>query len=422
MPGPLAGVRVVEFTQIIAGPFGGMLLADLGAEIIKVEPPEGEPWRHQASAVRGESRNFHSLNRGKRDLVVDLSRPEARPVVERLARWADAAIINYRPGTAERLGIDYETLARLNPRLIYCENTAFGRRGPLAGLAGYDLIVQAASGQLVSDGKARDGVPAPTVPAVADFSAGILIALGVTAALYHRKETGRGQRVDVSLLGAALAVLTNQWNYQAAVDVEWLPGFLEELNRLRREGRPYEEMLALRQNRRAVLRGQIYYRVYQTRDSFVAVACLSNALRARFLQVTGLQDPRFQDPGRADPTIPFDELGPRLVEEAEALFRTRTTDEWIEAFQAAGIPVGPVRFPEELWDDPQILANDLVVEFDHPALGPFKMAGPPLRFSETPVEAGTPSPTLGQHTDEVLRSLGFDDEAIQGWRDAGVVR
>ena len=206
MSGPLNGVRVLEFTEIIAGPFAGMMLSDMGADVIKVEPPWGEPWRFAQEFAPTESRRFISLNRGKRSLPLDLTRPEGLEIVYKLVPSMDAVIINARPDVPAKLGIDYETLSALNPRLIYCDNTAFGRQGPHSHRPGYDLIVQAMTGLMASEEKVADGVPQPIVSsAVADFTTGVAIAWGVCAALYNRERTGKGQKIETTLLGTALA-------------------------------------------------------------------------------------------------------------------------------------------------------------------------------------------------------------------------
>ena len=208
MPGPLEGVKVLEFTEIIAGPLGGMLLADMGADIIKVEPPWGEPWRIIQQIIPNEGRQYMSLNRGKRCLTLNLKQPEAREVVYRLLPDMDVVLINARPDVPKSLGIDYETLSAMNPRLVYCSNTAFGTDGPWSLMPGYDIVAQGVTGLMTSEAKMKDdGTPEQIVSTpIADYSTGIAMAWGVSAALYHRERTGRGQKIEASLLGSALAV------------------------------------------------------------------------------------------------------------------------------------------------------------------------------------------------------------------------
>ena len=422
MAGALQGIRVLEFSEIIAGPFCGMLLSDMGADVIKVEPPEGEPWRLIAEFVPKESRWYISLNRGKRNLTLDLNRPEAREIVRRLVPDMDVAIVNYRPDVAEKLRIHYESLSALNPRLIYCDNTAFGRKGPQAHRGGYDIIVQGLTGLMALDGKAVDGAPQiPRLPA-ADFVAGTMMAWAICAALFHRERTGRGQKVETSLLGAALAATTWRFLKVHAVDTEWQQEFLDKIHHARQNGLEYEELQELLTAQRPVVRvGNIYYRVFKTRDSFVVVGCLADSLRKKLCSVLGLHDIRFEpdwDPGSPE----AQEFGQRLIAQAEQIFLQRTTEEWLRIFDQQGIPAGPFRFTEELLDDPQVLANDLVTEVEHSLVGTVRTVGPPFKMSDTPLRVQRPSPALGEHTDAILGELGYTQEQIEGLRAAAVVR
>ena len=202
--GPLAGIRVLEFTQIIAGPFACQHLADMGADVIKFEPIEGEPWRLLQELVPKESRVYASLNRGKRSIALDMNRSESRDAIHRMAKDADVVVINYRPGVAEKLGIDYDTLSAINPKIIYCENTAFGRKGPLAKRGGYDIVVQGLTGLMAGESKMEGAVPTYIYPAIADYATGIQMSNSICAALFHRERSGEGQRIDCTLMGTAL--------------------------------------------------------------------------------------------------------------------------------------------------------------------------------------------------------------------------
>lgn len=423
MPGALEGIRILEFTQIIAGPFGGMLLSDMGADVIKVEPLQGEPWRLALQFIPGESKTYMSLNRGKRSLPLDLTRPEAEEIIRKMIPDIDVVVINARPDVPANLGIDYETLSAINPRIIYCDNTAFGRRGPNSYRPGYDLIVQAMTGLMAAEGKINDGVPQQiTSTAVADYATGIAIAWGVCAALYVRERTGKGQKVDTTLLGTALGLQTGGFMEVDSFDGERRREFMGTLETLREAGIPYEEVD--RQYRSALSPwrgGNIYYRTYQAKDGVLAVACLSDRLRKRVADILGIDDPRFE-PG----FDPFDEEtianGEALAKTAEGLFKESTVDEWLTAFDAVGVPCGPVRYVQELLDDQQVVANDLVVELEHSLAGPIRMVGPIINMSETPLEVQSASPSLGEHTDEILGELGLNDEAIQRLKDDGVTR
>ena len=421
MSGPLTGVRVLEFSEIIAAPFGGMLLADMGAEVIKVEPPWGEPWRLNSQFVPLESKTYISINRGKKSLPLDLSKPAAREIVGRLVPRTDVVIVNYRPDVPAKLGIDYEALSALNPRLIYCETTAFGRHGPESARPGYDIVIQAMSGLMAMDGHLQGGVPQVITPAVADFSTGIAIAWAVSAALYNRERTGQGQRVDTSLLGTALGLQANRFLWIEATDTESRQSLLEGLTELRSQGKSYQEMQEHHRAHTFTPLLNIYYRTYQTRDSVIAVGCLSDPLRKKLLSVLGLHDIRFDagyDAG-SDEALAFAQA---LHGKAEAIFRQRSAAEWLRDLDAAGVPAGPVRFPEELVDDPQVLANGFQADLDHSLVGRMKMTGPLVQMSETPLEATASSPALGEHTDDLLRDLGYSADDVQGLRDAGVTR
>ncbi len=422
MPGPLAGVRVLEFSQIIAGPFAGMLLADMGAEVTKFEPLEGEPWRVFVELVPKESRTFLSLNRGKRDVAIDMSRPEARDVIHRLVRHSDVVIINYRPGVAEKLGIDYETLTAINPKLIYCENTAFGRKGPLAHRGGYDLIVQAMSGLMAGEGKLQGAVPTFIYPAVADYATGIMISNAICAALYSREKTGEGQRIDCTLLGTAIALQTSQFTWIDAFDDAIIPPLLDGLKAARARQDDFLQQQGVHRQFRPVGAGNIYYRVYQTSDGFIAVAGLSAALWAKVRAATGIVDPRVQPDGSFVQNPEGWEVdGPKLVAEVEKLYMTKTTAEWGALLEAEGVPSGPVHFIEELFEHPQAVENGLVAELEHPLLGRHRMVGPAFQMSKTPIAPQGPSPVLGADTDTVLREAGLSDADIAALYETGVV-
>ena len=422
MPPPLNGVTVLEFSEIIAGPYGGMLLADMGADVIKIEPPWGEPWRFQDSFIPNESRGFISLNRGKRSLPLNLNRPEAKRIVDQLIPDTDVVVINARPDVPYNLGIDWERLSAKNPRLIYCDNTAYGRKGPDSYRPGYDLIVQAMSGLMASEGKIVDGTPRHIVSTpVADYATGIAIAWGVCAALYHRERTGKGQKVETSLMTTALNLQNYRFIQVAAVDDERRAEFADELVRDRADGTAYEKIYERYLERFSARRHgfQVYYRTYQAKDGVLAVGCLSDRLRKRVSDLVGLDDIRFQpgyDPD-SEETAVFNEA---MVTKAEKLFREKTVEEWLTLFDEAGVPAGPVRFVEELTDDEHVVANGDVVELEHPLAGSLKMVGPLLKMTETPLEARSSSPFLGEHSAEILGRLGYSPDDIQRLIDEGV--
>lgn len=423
MPGPLEGVRVLDISEIIAGPYCGMLLADMGAEVVKLEPPGGEPWRLFAQFVPGESTQYISLNRGKKSLVLDLRRPESRPVVERLARWADVVVVNLRPDVPAKYEVDYESLSAVNPRLIYCVNTAFGRRGPDAQRPGYDIVVQAVSGLLAAEGKLEGDVPQIIMStAIADYATGIAMAWAICAALYDRERTGRGQCIDTSLLNTALHFQGGSFTIVEAAERERRKEFLRQLAGLRERGGSFAEQVQLHRSLMPYFGpGDIYYRAFRTQDSAIVVGCLAQPLRRKFAVLLGVEDLRLVEESY-DPLMPgVEEFGPRLKEKAEAVLKTKTTAEWLTILDGAGVPAGPVRFVDELEDDPQVRANNLVVELEHHLVGTVRMPAPLAEMSGTPLEARTASPILGEHTDEVLSSLGYDGDEIRSLRQQAVV-
>lgn len=417
MPGPLDGVKVLEFSEVIAAPSAGMILADMGADVIKVEPPWGEQWRLNAQIAPLESRGFIAVNRGKRSLPLDLTKPEARDIAHELAKRVDVVLVNYRPDVPAKLGIDYPTLSALNPRIVYGEATAFGQRGPHNMRPGYDLMAQAASGLIANDQKIVDGVPSlyQATPFV-DFYTGSALAGGVIAVLYAREKTGRGQKVETSLLQSGIAIQGLRSIWVEAIDLDTHAELLTDMQQMRADGRPIGEAIDRYnafQGRRAGNQ-RYYYRTYGTKDGALAVGCLSQPLRKKLLDALSIAG---TGELKAGPPTPEDDA---LMAQAVKVIATKSTDEWMAAFDVAGVPAGPVRFAEELWDDEQVVANDMAVEVEHELVGRVRMASPLAKMSETPTEAASASPTLGQHTDEVLGELGYDDERIDELRRLGV--
>jgi len=420
--GPLVGIRVLEFTQIIAGPFGCQNLSDMGAEVIKVEPPEGEPWRIYGQFIPGESKYFHSLNRGKRSLVLDLAQREAQEVVARLVPDIDIVVINYRPDVAEKLGIDYARLSKLRPDLIYIDNTAWGRKGPWSHRPGYDIIAQAVSGLMAADGKVDEGGAPGTITAspMADYGTGIAIAWAACAALYHRERTGQGQFIETSLLNTALAFQGMYGMDLPAADALKYEK-MAMVDDLRAQGAPYAEILEAHGAGGVPRVGNVYYRAYATKDGAVAVGALSPSLRAKVraaipTEYLGLYDPAF------DARNPEHVAAANIeVAKVEARFREMTTAEWLVRLEAHGVPCGPVNFVEEAMLDEQTLANEMTVPIDHETTGPETQVSPLLRMSVTPLRVQGPSPVLGRHTDEILRAAGYVEEQIAALRACGAI-
>ena len=420
--GPLQGIRVLEFTQIIAGPFGCQHLADMGAEVIKVEPPEGEPWRLFSQFMPGESKTFQSLNRGKKSLVLKLQEPEAQAIVHKLIPTIDVVVINYRPDVPAKLGIDYKTLSAIKPDLIYLDNTAWGRKGPWAHRPGYDIIAQAVSGLMAAEGKVEpSGAPGViTSTAIADYTTGVAIAWGICAALFHRERTGEGQLIETTLLGTALAVQGTQAMELPAADM--LKNMkMAKVTELRSQGAAYQQLLEGYQLGNIARVGNIFYRTYSTSDGAVAIGALSPTLWAKVraaipTDFLGIADPAYNP---MDPeNLAKAQAG---VASVEAAFREKSTEEWISIMEQAGVPVGPVNFVEDAVNDPQTIENGIMVDLEHPLSGPQKQVGPMLKMSKTPLAAQGPSPVLGADTDAIGASAGYTADEVAALRASGVI-
>lgn len=420
MNGALAGVRVLDFTEYIAGPYAGQLLADMGAIVTKIEPPQGDFWRLSNSIAPNESRGFIGVNKGKRGVSIDLKAPGAADVIQRAVKQADVLIENYRPGVAERLGVDYQTVSALNPRLIYCENTAFGTVGPYAGRAGFDLVSQAMTGIMAYEG--GTGPPRSIVTtAITDLTSGMFMAFAIASALYQREQTGHGQRIDTSLFGAGVAIQYRPMLSIEADDREARDQLVRDIEDGRSQGKTYDDILGERRPGRPPGAAGPYYRTYQARDGYMVVACLNNRLRRSVRDVLAVNDPRV-DGAEFDVRALDAEEAAQLSAEIEGIIATKTVAEWVAAFDAVGVPCGPVKLPAELFEDPHVEANNLVVELEHPVVGRIKMANSPIRMSGAETGARTSSPALGQHTREFLAELGYSSAEVELFEAGGVVR
>jgi crotonobetainyl-CoA:carnitine CoA-transferase CaiB-like acyl-CoA transferase len=379
--GPLNGIKVIELAQIMAGPTCGMLLADMGADVIKVEKlPGGDDTRsYTEPSINGESAAFMILNRNKRGIAVNLKKPGGLEVVKKLLADADVVTENYRKGTLEKLGLGYEVLQQLNPRLIYCAVSGYGRTGPYADKGGFDLIAQGFAGIMSITGE-PGGPPAKSGTSIADINAGILAALGIVSALVARGTTGRGQMVETSLMEAAI----QQTYWQAAI------------------------YFATGQNSGPTGSAHILtapYQAFPTKDGWINVGGANQSNWERIVKVIGRpelsDDPRFRTNG--DRMKNLAALTPLIAERLER----RPSADWIREFEAAGVPVGPVNKIGDMLADEQVRARDMVVEVDHARAGRVKALGHPIKFSDTRGEVKRAAPLLGQHTREVLGELGY---------------
>jgi crotonobetainyl-CoA:carnitine CoA-transferase CaiB-like acyl-CoA transferase len=423
--GPLQGIRVLEFSQIVAAPFCGCILSDQGADVVKVEPLRGDPHRALGAMVPGLGKRFMSLNRGKRSLALDLQTPEGREVVYRLLPRFDVVLINYRAGVPARLGIDYETLRAIHPGLIYAELTGFGAGGPLKDRAGTDVVAVAYSGLMFGEAKTdEDGLPLPiTSASIADYCAGFAAAASINAALLHRERTGAGQRIETSLLQAALAIQDTVVMREPVHDATTRDVMVEELRTLRARGASYRELLEARgRSRQRAASFRTYYTGYQAGDGqFLVLGALTPATRNAARRVLGITDDDSDEPGY-DANDPANRAAAEARRErVAAIVRSRPIDEWIADFEAAGVPCGPVNVPEEMSDDPQVVALGLMRHLVHPVTGPQQVAGPVAHLSETPLEIARAAPVLGEHSIEVLREHGYAPDEIGELLSRGVL-
>jgi len=384
--GPLSGLRVIELAQIMAGPTAGMMLADMGAEVIKVEKfPGGDDSRaYREPRVNGVSAPYMILNRNKRGIALNLKHADGLQALLRLIDSADVLIENYRPGTLDKLGLGWDVLHARNPGLILCSVTGYGLQGPMASTGGFDLIAQGFSGLMSITGE-PGRPPAKPGNSVADINSGILAATGIIAAYVHRLKTGQGQRVDTSLMEAAM----QQTYWHAAI------------------------FFATGQSPAPLGSGHVLaapYQAFQARDGWLNIGGANQTNWERICEVLGhpewRTDQRFHDNTARMANLPA------LVEAINGVMVTRDRADWMAAFEAAGVPAGPVHSIGEALSHPQALARDMVVELDHPVAGKTRAIGAPIKFSDTPCSVTRHAPSLGEHTREVLAEHGYTEAQI----------
>jgi len=394
--GALADLVVLDLTRILSGPFATMTLADLGADVIKIEQPgQGDDTRQWGPPFQGEeAAYFLSVNRNKRSLAVDLKSAEGLAAVQKLAVTADVVVENFRPGTAERLGLGYEELSARNPGLVYASISGYGQTGPDAHRPGYDAIAQARSGIMSVTGEAA-GPPVRVGVSSADLTAGMWATIGILAALHEKGRTGQGQWVDISLLDGSVSWLT----YVSS-------GYFASGDTPQRYGSAHPTIVP--------------YQAFETADGFAMVAVGNDGLWRRFAQAVGradlATDPRFA--GNPDRVAHRGALLPLI----EGIMLTRTTEEWVAVLDAAGVPVGPIQTVDQALADPQVLARGMVATVQHPTEGELKMVTCPIKLSRTPATVRTAPPLLGQHTDGILAGLGFTGDRISSLRTEGAIQ
>ena len=392
---PLQGIRVIDFSQILAGPFCTMLLADMGADVVKVEKPNGgdDTRRYGPPFIEGESAAFLTLNRNKRSIVLDLKSEQGLGVVRRMLADADVMLHNFRPGVVERMGLGYADVSALNPAIVYCAVSGFGATGPYSQRAGFDLVAQGMSG-LMSINGFPDAPPAKVGVPMADLNTGMFCAYGVLTAYINRLATGKGQHVDASLLESGMAyTLYESATYFATGEVA---GPLGSAHR----------MIAP-------------YQAFATQDGYINIGAANQNNWERMCRAVGrddlLDDARFaSNPERM---VNIQSLTPIM----EETFRTQTTAHWVEVLERAGVPCGPIYNIEQVYADPHVQSRDMAVELQHPKAGGIRNIGVAVKLSDTPGSVRTPAPLLGQHTDDVLTEFGYTDADIAALRQSGAL-
>ena len=393
--GPLAGMKVVELAHIMAGPVCGMMLADMGADVIKVEKPDGDDSRRFLPPdINGESAAFMMMNRNKRGIALNLKAPEAVEVLRTLLSDADVLIENYRIDTMDNLGIGYDTLRQINPKLVYCAISGFGRTGPYATRGGFDLIAQGMSGLMSITGEGPGRPPVKPGAPISDITAGILAAMGCIAAYSHAQRTGEGQTVDTSLFEAGITL--TYWQSAIAFATGLAP---EPLGSAHPLNAPYQS--------------------FRTRDGWINVGAANQRNWLRLLDVIEAPD-LGDDPRFATNRDRMENLS-ALVPLLEARLTTHSTGHWLAAMEEAGLPAGPVLTIPEMHRDPQAQARGMIVETEHPVAGPTQAIGLPVKFGATPGGVSRPAPLLGQHGREILAERGYDDRAIERLIACGAV-
>ncbi|MBC78918.1 MAG: hypothetical protein CL745_04880 [Chloroflexi bacterium] len=411
--GPLQDIVVVEFGNFVAGPTSGQLLTDLGATVIKIEPPVGEPWRHSSpSSPKGESRLFIALNRGKKSVCIDLKTIEGQKVCHDIVAKADAVISNNRTSTSEKLKYDWNTLSKINPKLVYVESTAYGPKGEKASEPGFDLIMQAYTGIMSTENKVYHGSPsAVRSSSYIDYSTGYAMALGVVSGILQAKSTGKGVLLQTSLLAQALSMQAMQV-MKAEKDLSPAQKWINEKKEdLFEKKVPYEDIQEDYSIQGGAPQIAQYYRAYKTKNGALALGCLAMHARKRIASLFNLEDVRFDQQKKFSPEEML-KIGKDFEQKMENKFLQKNTDDWIAYLRSHDIPCEPMQFTEELVDNKQAIENNYVIELDHKTAGKVRSSGPIFNVSTGNAQLNT-APLLGENTKEVLLNIGYDEKQIK---------
>lgn len=392
---PLDGIKIIDLTRAVSGPFCTMTLSDLGAEVIKIEPPEGDESRTWGPYVNGESAFYMSINRGKKSMALNLKEKKAQDIVKELVKDADVLIENYRPGVIDRLGLGYEELKAINPKLIYASISGFGQTGPFKGKPAYDMIVQSMGG-IVSITGPEGGDPVRVGPSVSDLLSGLYAAFSIVTAIHARTNTGKGQRVDISMLDCIVSFLEN------AIARYFYSGKMPQPMGTRHSGiAPFQS--------------------YRVMDGSVVICAANQKLWGKVCKVMGSE--HLENDEKFCTNVKRVENTPILDEIFGPVFLSKTGAEWEKLFEAEGVPCTMINNIGQVVTNPQILARDMIIEMDHPIAGKVKMAGTPVKLSDTPASITISPPFLGQHTDEILGAIiGMSKNEIDSLRANGVAK
>lgn len=392
---PLENIKVLDLTRVLAGPYATMVLGDMGADIIKVEIPDiGDDARHFGPYQNGESAYFMSLNRNKKSITLNLKTEKGKEILLELVKKSDVLVENFRPGTMEKLGLGYDVIKEVNPKIIYAACSGFGHTGPYSHMPSYDAIVQAMGGIMSITGE-KGGKPTRVGTSIGDITAGLFTAIGVLTALVNRNFTGMGQKVDVAMLDSQVAILENA--IARYVITKEVPS---------REGNRHPSIVP--------------FETFDTSDGEIMIAVGNDALWSKFCTILGIEELCHDDRFKSNylRNEQHSDLKPILAN----LIKQKTTDEWRHIFDEATIPNGPINTIDKVLEDPQVIAREMIVDIEHPVAGKLQIPGIPIKLSDTPGEIRMPSPILGEHTEEILsKVLGYNEEQIKELKEEKVI-